>query len=77
MCFWFRQGENHGEGQSWGLDRERIMERIGMRTNLGILCSFDLIITTSIMQSDNESMSEYILSRKQESESENEHENRS
>ena len=38
--------------------KERIMERISMRgTHLEILSSFDLIITTSIMQSDNESMS--------------------
>ena len=28
-----------------------------MRTNLEVLSSFDLIITTSIMKSDNESMS--------------------
>ena len=33
------------------------MERDSMRTNLEILISFDLIITTSITQSDDESMS--------------------
>ena len=39
-------------------ETERIMERISMRgTNLEISSSFDLIITTSIVQSDNESMS--------------------
>ena len=38
--------------------QEGITERISMRgTNLEILSSFDLIITTSIMQSDNESIS--------------------
>jgi len=33
------------------------MERISMRTILEVLSSFDFIITTSIMQSDDESMS--------------------
>ena len=36
---------------------ERENQRIGMRTSLEVLISFDLIITTSIMQRDNVSIS--------------------
>ena len=37
--------------------RERIIERMSMRITLQVLNSFDLIITATIMQSDDESVS--------------------
>ena len=46
------------EGMLSQIDRQSIMERIIVRgTNLEILSSSDLVIRTSMMQSDNESMS--------------------
>ena len=60
----FTKRENHGERISM-----RVSQRISMRTSLEVLISLDLMITTSTMQSADESVSVRV---KQEYESERE-----